>query len=183
VADPAGAAAPRGSDLPLLLLRGFRALIDDARADLAAAEPDLGPLPGMVLDGVVLDGMVLDAIGDGITAAELGRRLGVSRQAAAKTVAALEDNGYVERVPDPADARAKIVRITPRGRRACWRTAETLARHRRMWVERLGAESVDWLEEALRTMTAEAFSPLSPPAATPPPQPAHRHRRRSSPRS
>ena len=161
------AVVPRGSELPLLLLRGFRALIDDAQVELAglaelaepaeradsdpaavevaAAEPDLRPLHGVVLD----------AIGEGITAAGLGRRLGVSKQAAAKTVTALEHAGYVERVPDPADARAKLVRITPLGRRALWRTTETMARHRRRWVERLGAESVDGMEEALRAMTAE----------------------------
>ncbi|WP_323747131.1 MarR family winged helix-turn-helix transcriptional regulator [Catenulispora pinisilvae] len=166
------AVVPRGSELPLLLLRGFRALIDDAQVELAelaeltepAERADSDPaaigaaatkVAAAEPDFRLLHGVVLDAIGEGITAAGLGRRLGVSKQAAAKTVTALEHAGYVERVPDPADARAKLVRITPLGRRALWRTTETMARHRRMWVERLGAESVDGMEEALRTMTAE----------------------------
>jgi DNA-binding MarR family transcriptional regulator len=34
----------------------------------------------------------------------------------AQLVAHLEQHGYVERVPDPADGRAKLVRATARGR-------------------------------------------------------------------
>lgn len=137
----AGPAAPPGADLPLLLLLGFRVLIDDVHAELVAADPGIGPLHGVVLD----------AIGEGTTATALGRRLGVSKQAAAKTVAALERDGYVERAADPADARAKIVRVTPRGRRA----SDAMARHRQLWAARLGPELVDAMEEALRTMAAE----------------------------
>jgi DNA-binding MarR family transcriptional regulator len=39
------------------------------------------------------------------SASSLGRSLGVSRQAAAKSIAALEELGYVERQTDPRDAR------------------------------------------------------------------------------
>lgn len=59
----------------------------------------------------------LRAIGSGAdTASELGRRLAVSEQAAAKTIAALEAMGYVAREADPADARRKPLRVTARGR-------------------------------------------------------------------
>jgi hypothetical protein len=39
-----------------------------------------------------------------------------SKQAMAQLVAHLEEHGYVERVPDPHDRRAKLVRTTERGR-------------------------------------------------------------------
>src|SRR4051812_5311000 len=38
-----------------------------------------------------------------------------TKQAAKFLVDQLEAAGYVERVPDPADGRARLVRITPRG--------------------------------------------------------------------
>ena len=40
----------------------------------------------------------------------------MTKQAMAELVAHLEGHGYVERVPDPGDRRAKLVRTTDRGR-------------------------------------------------------------------
>src|SRR6202521_2469784 len=54
----------------------------------------------------------------GLHASDLADRLGVSRQAVAQAVAALERNGYVTREPSPVDARAQIIELTPRGRQA-----------------------------------------------------------------
>lgn len=52
--------------------------------------------------------LAMEAIDDGAgTAASLARRLGVSRQAAAKTITTLEGLGYVERAADTDDARRK----------------------------------------------------------------------------
>ena len=67
-----------GFELPLLLFAGFRALIDDLHAELARrGHPDVRPAYGFAMQ----------AIGaHGATASEVGRRLGVSKQAAGKTV-------------------------------------------------------------------------------------------------
>ena len=45
----------------------------------------------------------------------LAESAGMSKQAMGQLVDDLERLGYVERVPDPADGRAKIVRLTRRG--------------------------------------------------------------------
>jgi DNA-binding MarR family transcriptional regulator len=137
---------PRGSDLPLLMLLGFRALIDDVHADLAEAG-HAGFRP--------LHGVTFKAIGDGVTASELGRRLGVSKQAAGKTIEGLERDGYVERVADPADARSKIIRMTPRGAEVQQLAFEAMARLRTRWAERLGEERMAAIEAGLREMTAD----------------------------
>lgn len=137
---------PRGSDLALLLLLGFRALIDDVHADLAE-NGHSGFRP--------LHGVAFKAIGDGVTASELGRRLGVSKQAAGKTIEGLEREGYVERVADPEDARSKIIRLTSRGTELQQRAFEAMARQRARWVERLGEERVAAMEEGLREITAD----------------------------
>jgi len=49
---------------------------------------------------------------------ELARRMGVSQQAASKAAAELERLGYVERAPDPADARVRRLALSARGRAA-----------------------------------------------------------------
>ena len=46
----------------------------------------------------------------------LAARAQMTKQSMAQLVAHLEAHGYVERVPDPADGRAKLVRATARGR-------------------------------------------------------------------
>ena len=84
-----------------------------------------------------MHGYVFQAIGpDGTTAADLGRRLGVSKQAAGKTIDTLERLGYVERGADPVDARRKIVRLTDRGTDCLARSARIFDRLRADWAVR-----------------------------------------------
>lgn len=93
----------------------------------------------------------MQAIGPrGATASDIGRRLGVSKQAAGKTV--LLAVGYAERTDDPADARRKLVRLTPRGFDALARPAAIFDDLRAQWVTTLGADRVRDMEAALRTV-------------------------------
>jgi len=65
---------------------------------------------------------LLDPGGAGARATDLAQRSGVSKQAMSKLVRELQTRGYVEQASDPADTRAKIVRLTKRGialRTAC----------------------------------------------------------------
>ncbi|MDI5977930.1 MarR family winged helix-turn-helix transcriptional regulator [Amycolatopsis magusensis] len=134
-----------GYELPLLLFSGFRTLIDRLHEELARqGHPEVRPAYGFALQ----------AIGaDGATASELGRRLGVSKQAAGKTVDRLSRLGYVERAASVADARAKVVRLTPRGLDLLTRSAEIFDELRAEWVRELGEEGVAGIEAGLRTVT------------------------------
>ena len=58
----------------------------------------------------------LDLAGTRLTV--LAERLGVSKQAAGQLVDDLEEMGFVERAPDRADARAKLVRFSKRGQKS-----------------------------------------------------------------
>ncbi|GAA1283086.1 MarR family transcriptional regulator [Planotetraspora silvatica] len=132
-----------GFELPLLLLAGFRALIDRLHAELARqGHPDMRPVHGFAMQAVGLDGA---------SATELGRRLGVSKQAAGKTVDRLEELGYVERVDDPVDGRRKLIRLTPRGVDALGRSAIIFDELRADWAAALGVDRLADLEDALRT--------------------------------
>lgn len=134
-----------GFELPLRLLLAFRTLIDELHAELARqGHPDIRPMYGFVLQ----------AIGpDGTTAVELGRTLGVTKQAAGKTIDTLERIGYAERTTDLRDSRRKIVRITPRGMDALDRSARIFDALRARWAAELGEERLQVLESDLRRMT------------------------------
>ncbi|MFB4307212.1 MarR family winged helix-turn-helix transcriptional regulator [Actinomadura sp. GTD37] len=136
---------PPGFELPLRFFLAFRVIIDEVHAELAReGHPDLRPMHGFVFQ----------AIGPhGTTAVELGRRLGVSKQAAGKMVESLERAGYVERGADPRDARRKIVRLTARGTDSLARSARIFDRIRGDWARALGADRLGALEDDLRRMT------------------------------
>lgn len=101
----------------------------------------------------------MQAIGaHGATASEIGRRLGVSKQAAGKTVDRLVALGYAERADDPADARRKLIRLTARGVDVLARSAAIFDELRAEWAGALGAGRVREIEESLRTVVpAGAF--------------------------
>ena len=133
-----------GYELPLLLFGGFRVLIDRLHDELAR-QGHTGARPA--------HGFALQAVGpSGVTAAELGRRLGVSKQAAGKTVDRLVRLGYVERAASSVDARAKVVRLTPWGIDMLNRSAAIFDSLRAEWVAALGEERVRSLESALRVV-------------------------------
>lgn len=137
----------RGFELPLLLFAGFRALIDQLHAELARqGHPGMRPAHGFAMQ----------AIGPGgATASELGRRLGVSKQAAGKTADRLVALGYAERAGDAADARRKVIRLTPHGIDALRRSAAVFEELRGRWARALGDERLRQLEADLRTMAPE----------------------------
>jgi DNA-binding MarR family transcriptional regulator len=64
------------------------------------------------------DGRVLRlcARSDEVTAAQIGRELGITRQGAGKIVAGLRDRGYVTLGASPDDGREKVVTLTSRAR-------------------------------------------------------------------
>ncbi|MET0417721.1 MAG: MarR family transcriptional regulator [Actinoplanes sp.] len=146
---------PPGYELPLLLFAGFRTLIDQLHAELSArGHPDVRPAHGFAMQAIGVHGA---------SASEIGRRLGVSKQAAGKTVDRLAALGYVERADDPQDARRKLIRLTPHGIDALNQSAEIFDRLRAQWVERLGAERVAQIESSLRTVVPAAGFPVDVP--------------------
>jgi DNA-binding MarR family transcriptional regulator len=93
---------------------------------------------------------------DGSRVTELAERARITKQSASVLVEQLERAGYVERVPDPADARAKRVVLAARGR-----AVQQVARREervieREWARHLGRDRMRQLREALadlRTVT------------------------------
>jgi len=138
-----------GYELPLLLLGGFRAIIEELHAELARrGHPDMRPAHGFAMQAIGLDGA---------TATDVGRRLGISKQAAGKTIERLEAVGYATRAGDDADRRRKLVRLTPRGLDALGQSAAIFTDIRNRWIATLGPGRVDDLEASLRQMAGAPF--------------------------
>ncbi len=82
----------------------------------------------------------------------LAERAQVSKQAMAQLVTHLEDHGYVERVADPSDRRARLVRATPRGRAVYALARDFVAEVDARLSERLGDAKVRRLRALLQEL-------------------------------
>jgi DNA-binding MarR family transcriptional regulator len=96
-------------------------------------------------------------VAGGLHASAVAHRLGVSRQAVAQAIAPLERHGYVNRVPDPADARARIIELTPRGRHALQVMRSSAIDLEQRWQQILGRRRLAELRDSL-TMLLSAPS-------------------------
>lgn len=95
------------------------------------------------------------AADEGVRLSELVPQAGVSKQAVSQQVAHLVARGYVVVEPDPADQRAKTLRLTPRGA-ACQQAAkDAFVALERSWRVRYGDEQVAQLREVLQEILEE----------------------------
>ena len=133
-----------GADLALLLLGGFRTLVDAATAELARrGHEDVRPVHDFAIRAIA-------AGAD--TASELGRRLSITKQSAARTIAVLQERGYVARETDPIDARRKRLQVTPRGLDML-RQGETIFDELRdRWARQIGMAELESFETQLQAM-------------------------------
>ncbi|EXG82663.1 MarR family winged helix-turn-helix transcriptional regulator [Cryptosporangium arvum] len=144
-----------GADLALLLLGSYRNLVDEVTRELAArGYPDSRPSHEYAMRAI-------RAGAD--NASELGRRLAITKQAAAKTIAVLLDRGYVTAEAHPDDARRKHVQITEHGL-ALMRAGEAIFDEvRARWADRLGVEELERLEAQLAQFVGDSPIRLDAP--------------------
>lgn len=98
-------------------------------------------------------GNVLQFLDDeGTRVSTLAQRAQITKQSMAELVAHLERHGYVERVPDPSDRRAKLVRATPRGGEVYALAREFVAELDAEWTKRLGPKKMAQLRSLLEEL-------------------------------
>lgn len=90
----------------------------------------------------------------GLHASDLADRLGVSRQAVAQAITALERHGYVTRASNPDDARTRIIELTPRGRQTLRVMRSTAMELEERWQHILGRRRLGELRETLQMLLA-----------------------------
>jgi DNA-binding MarR family transcriptional regulator len=134
------------TDTTRLLLEARRVLASELDADLAErGYPDLRP------GHIALFLSVDRRSGSRIT--DLAEQNRLTKQAMMSMVDDLEEHGYVRRVPDPSDSRAKLVRLTAHGRRAvaeCRRAIQALEQRTKRV---LGDRSYDALRQSLEILS------------------------------
>ncbi len=121
------------------------------RDEVLARFGDLRPAHVQVLAGGPIDGLRVT---------ELADRAAMTKQSMHELVVHLERCGYVRREPDPADSRARLVRLTDRGCRLTEVAHGASARLHLRWRERVGADRFDALWATLQEL---AGLPPAPP--------------------
>jgi len=99
---------------------------------------------------------------EGSRLTDLAERAGMTKQSVGEAASDLEKRGYLERVPDPNDGRAKIIRLTDRGREAQAIGRGLIADIEADWAERFGADRIAALRDALETVAAEQLRTAPP---------------------
>jgi DNA-binding MarR family transcriptional regulator len=128
----------------LLLFIPYRSLENRVFAALAEAGYD---------DVSVAQMKILQRIGpDGSRLTELAEQAQVTKQTAGFLVDQLEKAGWVERVPDPSDGRARLVRIAGRGLEALPIADAAVAAVEAEWAAHLGATDMARLRETLHRL-------------------------------
>jgi DNA-binding MarR family transcriptional regulator len=102
----------------------------------------------------------IDDAGSRLT--ELAERSGFTKQSVGEAVADLERMDFVERVPDPADGRAKIIQLTAHGRAALDASQEIFADIERRFAEEIGRERYAQFREALSDLHGLTQAPTEP---------------------
>ena len=134
---------PRQDDLNLGLLCyiASRAMETRVFEALAAAGFD---------DITTAQGRLFARIGPkGTRVTDLAEQARITKQTAGFLVDQLQRAGYVRRVPDPADARARLVQIAPRGEVAVAVARAAEAQVEAEWTRHLGKQGAGQLRRAL----------------------------------
>jgi DNA-binding MarR family transcriptional regulator len=135
---------PEEVNLGVLLFVAYRAMENRVFEALAAhGFDDVTPAQSRVFARLGPDGTRLS---------DLAEQARVTKQTAGVLVDALERAGYVERTPDPTDARARLIRITPRGETVVKAAASVVAQVEREWESHVGKAELTQLRRTLKSL-------------------------------
>lgn len=118
----------------------------------AAGHADIRPGHGCVFGNIDIE--------NGSRLTDLAERANMTKQSVGEVTSDLEALGYVERVADPSDGRAKIIRLTPHGREVYGIGRGLIDELEREWAERYGEDRIAALRDALEAVTAERLGAL-----------------------
>lgn len=137
-----------------LLTLALAAVIDELHERLVAAGwPRVRPMWGFVL---------LALRDEPRNVAEVGALLGVTKQAAAKLVASLVEEGLVERREQPGDRRAVALRLTGEGRRFLADAETAYEAIEAGWGDVVGAQEVARLRATLSAVLSATYGEQEP---------------------
>jgi DNA-binding MarR family transcriptional regulator len=162
--DAAG--SPEPLNLGLLLFIPYRSMESAVLAHLKVHGHDLPLSQARVFQRIAPDGSRLG---------ELAQAAQVSKQTLGSVVDQLERAGYVSRVPDPTDARARLVVVTDLGRELVELSLPVVREIESAWQAHLGATRTRELRRILEALR-EITDPFAEPKGSDPAGPVERAR-------
>jgi DNA-binding MarR family transcriptional regulator len=131
-------------NLGILLFVSYRALEQRAHDAVVAAG---------ITDITLAQARIAARIGpNGTRVSDLAEQARVTKQSAGFLVDQLEAAGYVERVPDPADGRARLIRLTARANRVVRTANAEVERVLAEWAKHVGDARLRQVYETLRDL-------------------------------
>jgi DNA-binding MarR family transcriptional regulator len=127
-------------DVATLMFIAYRAMDERVIAAMREAGFDVTVAQARIAQRIAADGSRLT---------DLAEQAQVTKQTASLLVAALEREGLVERIADPADGRARLIRFTQKGQAASQRARDVVMGVEQEWNAHLGPELAACLREAL----------------------------------
>lgn len=123
-------------------------LVDAATDELAAhGYQDVRPVHDFAMRAI---------IAGADSASELGRKLSITKQSAAKTIAVLQERGYVDSEADPLDARRKRLRVTALGLEVMRQGEAVFDKLRDQWAQQIGPDQLADFETHLSALVGAA---------------------------
>ncbi|HEX5983256.1 MAG TPA: MarR family winged helix-turn-helix transcriptional regulator [Solirubrobacterales bacterium] len=152
---------PAGIPLPALLDLVSETMFGQFRSGIERSEfGDIRPTHGCVFRYVEDEGLRLT---------EIAERANMTKQSAGEVVDDLVARGYVKRIPDPNDRRAKLICLTPQGEKAQAHGRRLFAEVEQSLGERFGQERIAQLRELLEEIVAVEAPYAMPHLARPQP--------------
>jgi len=91
---------------------------------------------------------------EGTRLTELARRVDISKQAVGQLVNELESHGLLERIPDPSDGRARLIRFSEKGRSSLLEGLKVLGELETEITRKIGKRRMKALHESLTALLA-----------------------------
>jgi DNA-binding MarR family transcriptional regulator len=131
-------------DFGILVGLAYHSFVEELHAEFARR--------GFPITGASV-GVMLRTLDQGaFNATQLGEKLGITTQGAAKVIDEMVAVGYVERRPDPADKRAKTLHLAERGKEALGLARGFHHEYEQRLTEQFGPEKMTALREILDHM-------------------------------
>jgi DNA-binding MarR family transcriptional regulator len=139
--------------------RDLAAMLTPVVQALIAAEEPVLAAHGLTMWGYI----VLNAL-EGAptrTQAALAQAIGADKTRIIGILDDLQENGFISRQPDPEDRRARLLSITPQGRRVRRATSDAIQAHENRLLASLPAVDRRGFLRALRALSSRPYSELA----------------------